>query len=42
MQFCIQLYIDIGKIIPYLLANLYWLKTKNIIRIIFMKKIINI
>ena len=30
MQFCIQLYIDIWKIISYLQAILRWLKTKNI------------
>ena len=30
MQCCIQLYIDILRIIPYLQANTYWLKAKNI------------
>ena len=34
IQFCIQFHIDIWKIILYLQANLYWLKTKNIITII--------
>ena len=30
MQFFIQLYIDIWRVIPYLRANPYCLKTKNI------------
>ena len=33
MQFCIQLHIDILQIIPYLQANRYQLRTKNIITI---------
>ena len=35
MQFCIQSYVDIGEIIPYLQANPNWLKTKNINSSIF-------
>ena len=34
MQFCIQLHIDIMQIIPYLQANPYQLRTKNIITIV--------
>ena len=33
MQFCIQLHIDIWQIIPYLQANRYQLRTKNIITV---------
>ena len=40
MQFCIQLYIDYWKIIPYLQANSYWLETKNINSLIFINTII--
>ena len=36
MQFCI----DICKIIPYLQANPYWLKTKNMNSLIFISAII--
>ena len=40
MQLCIELYIDIWKIILYLQANPYWLKSKNIKRLIFISTII--
>ena len=40
MQFCIQLYINILEIIPYLQANPYRLKTKNITSLIFISTII--
>ena len=35
MQFCIQLYIDIWKIIPDLQTNISRLKTKNLNSVIF-------
>ena len=38
-KFCVQLYIDIWKIILYLQANPYWLKTKNINSLIFISSI---
>ena len=41
MQFCIQLYVDIWKIVPYLQANPYRLKTKNINSLISVSTIIN-
>ena len=40
MEFCIQLYIDIWQVIPYLQANPFWLKTKNIKSLIFVSTII--
>ena len=40
MQFCIQSYIDICEIVPYLQANPYQLKTKNINSLIFIGAII--
>ena len=40
MQFCIQLYIDICKIISYLQANPHPLKTENINSLIFTSTII--
>ena len=40
MQFWIQLNIDIWEIIPYLQANRYRLKTKNIKNLIFISTII--
>ena len=40
MQFCIQLYIDIGEVIPYLQANPDWLKTKSTNSLIFIVTII--
>ena len=40
MKLCVQLYTDIGEIIPYLKANPYWLKTKNINNLIFIGTII--
>ena len=40
MQFYIQLYIDISKIIMYLQANPYRLKTKNINSLIFISTVI--
>ena len=36
MQFYIQVYIDIWKIIPYLQANSYRFKIKNINSLIFI------
>ena len=39
MQFCIQLYIVISRIIPYLQANPYGLITKNINSLIFISTI---
>ena len=41
MQFYISLYVDIGRIIPYLQANPYWLKTKNINGLIFSALLLN-
>ena len=40
MQFCNQLYIHIWKIIPYLQANPYRLKNKNINSLILISTII--
>ena len=40
MQLCIELYIDIWKIIPYLQVNPYWLKSKNINNLIFISTFI--
>ena len=40
MQFCIQLYIDIWKTVPYLQANPYRLKIENINSLIFISAII--
>ena len=40
MQFCLQLYIDIWKIIPDLQANTSRLKTKNLNSVIFKITII--
>ena len=40
MQFCIQLYIDIWRIISYLSINLYRIKTKLINSLIFRSTII--
>ena len=40
IAFCIQLYIDLRKIIPQLQSNPYWFKTKNIDRLIFVSTII--
>ena len=40
MQFCIQLHIDFREIVPYLQANPYTLKTKNINSLIFVSTII--
>ena len=37
-----QLYIDIWKIIPYLPANPYQLKTKNINSLIFLVTLLNV
>ena len=36
MQFWVQLYIDIWKIIPYLQTDPYLLKTKNINSLVFI------
>ena len=41
MQFCIQLYVGVSKIIPYLQANPYRLKTENINSVIFISAITN-
>ena len=40
MQFFIQVYTGIWKIIPYLRAYPYWLKTKNINILIFISTIV--
>ena len=40
MQLCVQLFIDNWKLIPYLQANPYWLKTKNINSLVFIGTII--
>ena len=42
MEFCIQLSINIGEIIPYLQANPYWLKTKIINSLIITAGLTNI